>query len=377
MKGEESVPLAPVTNLPPAIQQLLPEIAADAGRARAQTLLAIQGADPDYVRPHIAAIDAALGASSPGIAGLAQLLRRAEEAVSQSQPTVRRQHIISQVVLRKFIEDVVPGGRQVVRFDLATGQPRLVGTGGVGYVEDFVPVDSKTTEDLWQEVEGALNDAIAASLGGTALASPTHRSTLRRVVALHFVRNPQTLAIHNQSFSEALQQGAIRSAETPLAAEAFRRRYGLEPAGPEALRLGAEATQGRLVNLHKDGGLFRLSVQRIFEHVSDRFESRGVEILTPANASSEFLVGDLPAITLNRGTGAAGLAEGVAVDQADQVIMPLSPRLLVAIGDRVGSRSISDDEVNEFNRLQVHLAKDYVVHRPGAGLAAGIQARRM
>jgi hypothetical protein len=37
----------------------------------------------------------------------------------------------------------------------------------------------------------------------------------------------------------------------PFAAEAFRRHYKLEPAGPEALRLGAEAAQGRLVKLHR------------------------------------------------------------------------------------------------------------------------------
>jgi hypothetical protein len=154
-----------------AIQWILPELAGDGGRARAQTLLAIQGADPDYVRPHLAAIDAALAASSPGVAGLAELVRRAEEAVSTSRPTVRHQHVISQVVLRRFVEDILPSGRQVARFDLAIGQPGLIGTNGVGYVDDFVPVDSKATEDLWQEVEGLLYQAIAAALDGMALAS--------------------------------------------------------------------------------------------------------------------------------------------------------------------------------------------------------------
>jgi hypothetical protein len=42
-----------MTNLPPAIRLLVGVIAADAGRARAETLLMIVGADPVSVRQHL------------------------------------------------------------------------------------------------------------------------------------------------------------------------------------------------------------------------------------------------------------------------------------------------------------------------------------
>jgi hypothetical protein len=142
------------------------------------------------------------------------------------------------------------------------------------------------------------------------------------------------------------------------------------------LRLGAEASQGRLVEVHQQGGLFRLSVQRLYEKVCDRFDARGVEILTPASASKEFLIGDVPAVTFNRATGCAGLAEGVAVDQADEVLMPLAPRLLAVLGPPDGTRTISDGEVDSYNQLQVRVANSYVVHRPGALLAASVAAWR-
>lgn len=171
------------------------------------------------------------------------------------------------MVLRQFVENVQPGGRQLARFDLAAGQRGLIGTNGIGYVNDFVPIDSQATEDLWQTVEGQLRPAIDAALNGTALANPAHLSTLRGAVALHFVRNPQTLTIHNQSFANAADKAIDQLAKTTLAAESFRRQHGLEPAGPEALRLGAEAIQSRIIKLHNEGGLFRLSVQRLFEEV--------------------------------------------------------------------------------------------------------------
>jgi hypothetical protein len=350
-------------------------IAADAGRARADTLLQIQGAGPDYVRKHLGVIDRTLGASSPGLASLTALIEQAEDAVSTSRPTVARQHVISQVVLRKFVENVPPRGRVLARYDLASRRLELIGTNGAGYIEKFVPVDSKATEDLWQQVEKLLDPAIAAALNGTAVGNPTHLSTLRRAVALHYVRNPQALTVHNQSFANALDLHVAQAVKTPLAQQAFLDKYGLYPAGPEALRLGAEASIERLVQLHRDGGLFRLSVQRLFERVCDRFNMRGVEILSPASQGKEFLLGDVPAITIDQ-AGTYGIANGIAVDNAQKIVMPLTSRLLVAIGPPDGARTITDAEVDTYNEIQAREAREYVIYRPGANFAADIAAWR-
>ena len=162
------------TNLAPTIQVLRDVLAADQGQARADSLLAILGAGPDYVRQHLTILDAALGTFSPGVSGLDELIRRAEEAVSTSRPTVKRQHVISEVVLRRFAGPVPSAGRQLVRFDLAAGQGTFAEAKDVGYVEDFVPVDSQATEDLGRTVETRLREAIKAAINGTALGSPVH-----------------------------------------------------------------------------------------------------------------------------------------------------------------------------------------------------------
>ena len=354
------------TNLPPIIRLLRDVLAADQGRGCVNSLLAILGVGPDYVRQHITILDSALGVFSPGVPGLSELICKAEGAVSTSRPTEERQHIISQVVLRRSVEPVSSVGKRLAYFDIATGQTTLAKARDVGYVENFVPVDSQATENLWQTVETRLGQAIKAARTGTALDSPTHMTTLRQAVALHFVRNPQTLIIHNQSFAEALKNGVDRLANTPLAAEAFQQRHRLVAAGPEAGRLGAEAIYSRLIKLHEEGGLFRLSVQRLFEKVCDRFETRGIQILTPGSTAKEFLLGDLPAITVNRATGAAGRDAGVTIDEADEILMPLTPRLLIVLGASNGTRSIPDDEVDSYNTLQARLARDYLIHRPSA-----------
>lgn len=66
----------------------------------------------------------------------------------------------------------------------------------------------------------------------------------------------------------------------------------------------------------------------------------------------------------------------MTVDEADKIVMPITPRLLIAIGPPNGSRTIDDAEVDSYNGMQVREARDYVLHRPGANLAASIAAWR-
>ena len=66
--------------LPPALKLILPVLADDQGRARARALLFIAGVGPDVVQQNIPDLDAALGTSSPGTTGLADLVSRARVA---------------------------------------------------------------------------------------------------------------------------------------------------------------------------------------------------------------------------------------------------------------------------------------------------------
>jgi hypothetical protein len=101
-----------------------------------------------------------------------------------------------------------------------------------------------------------------------------------------------------------------------------------------------------------------------------------VEILTPASAQKQFLIGDVPAITLKESTGEFGISQGITVDEADEIFMPLTPRLLVVVGPPDAARTLPDDEVDAYNEMQVREARDCVIHRPGAQFAASIAAWR-
>ena len=73
--------------------------------------------------------------------------------MSASSPKIARQHVISKAVLRRFCESG-PGnaGVQLMRHDLLSGTARPNGSGGVGYVWNFVKIDSQAIEELWQQL---------------------------------------------------------------------------------------------------------------------------------------------------------------------------------------------------------------------------------
>jgi hypothetical protein len=356
---------------------ILPWIAADKGRGRAGTLLQILGAGPDYVQQHLAGIHAALGADSPGRGGIADLVAKTRAVSTDTLPPVHKQHVISEVILRRFTELDPRAGWQLARYDVTTGAPMAsTGTGGVGWVEDFVKIDSGATERAWKNVEDSLTDAINAAENGTVLSDQRLVGILRDAIALHHVRHPQTKELHEKTWANTRARRVQEMATTPVSVEAFRRKYGIYPAGPEARRLGAEEALARLTTSADDGALFRLRVEDLFESVCDRFAQSGLEILTPASADKEFLLGDLPALTVDLGTGGASLAQGVGLANATAIVLPLSPRVLAALGPSDAMATAPDALVDQLNTLQVRSAERYVYHRPGAPFASFIAGVR-
>jgi hypothetical protein len=356
---------------------VLPTLAADKGRSRAATLLAILGVGPDEVQRHLNEIDVALGADSVGTVALADLVNETRAASSAAAPTIPRQHIISQGILRRFTELIDPrAGKQLASYDIVKGKTKLIGTRGVGFVMNFVKIDSAATEQVWQRVEDSLPEAITAAERGTVMSDPRLIGVIRDAIALHYVRNPQVRDVHNKVFPDVHARALDSYANTLWSEEAFRRAYGLEPAGPQARRLGAEILLSRISLRWNEGVIFRLRVQDLFETISDHFANHGLEILSPASANKEFLIGDVPALTLNYATGTAGVAEGVALFDANTIVLPLAPRVLAAIGPANAIGTCAGAQVDALNALQVRVARECVYYRPQAGLAAFIATAR-
>lgn len=123
-------------------------------------------------------------------------------------------------------------------------------------------------------------------------------------------------------------------------------------AGAEGRRLGAEELLAPIKDSFTRGALFRLRVQDLFEAVSDRFQSSGVEILVPSDASTEFLIGDTPTLPVDLTTGTAGLQAGVSLGDANTIMLPLAARLPVSLGRTTAIAQVPSRFVDQVNRVQ-------------------------
>jgi hypothetical protein len=320
-----------------------------------------------------------MGVGSPGIPEIHELVEATLSATSISSPIVRTQHVVSRVLLRQFHDPIARStseGRRLVCHDVLTGRARRLSAGGVGYIDDFVKIDSEALEKTWNETESELPRALAAAADGTLFDAAALVSVIRDTIALHIARSVPVLAMHTASFEHAYEQRLAALEATSLAAAAFRRSHGLVPAGPEGRGLGAAAILGSSLEQERSGGVFRLMVEYHFDNLKNWFDHCPLELVTPADPNAEFLMGDIPALTINFRTGAAGVHAGVPVGEANTVVLPLGPRLLAALGPTDKFGSVPGKLVDHLNALQVRAATSYVYYRPGAKVGGQVAGWR-
>jgi hypothetical protein len=126
--------------------------------------------------------------------------------------------------------------------------------------------------------------------------------------------------------------------------------------------------------LSQSGYMFRMTVEDYFKKACDRISHRGLEIICPQH--DEFLIGDTPAFTVDHKRGALGFRDGVSIDDATTIVLPLGPHRLVALGPKDEWVSVPQSFVEELNGFQVRKAVHQVFMRPGSGLQAFVKAQR-
>src|SRR5207244_83352 len=93
----------------------------------------------------------------------------------------------------------------------------------------------------------------------------------------------------------------------------------------------------------------------------------GVEILTPVRG--EFVIGDIPALTVRKGLPSAGVNGGIGYMFADAIVLPVAPDYLIRVVDGPSRYAeVGAAEVDQLNAWQVHGAFAHVYLKPGSGM---------
>jgi hypothetical protein len=296
-------------------------------------------------------------------------------ASEEIQP-VKDQHVVSKVVLKGFASP--PTGRQgwlLARYD-KTQQRELdpKGLNACGKVVGFIQYASGSAEALWQEVENRLDAAIKSAEAGTLHQNEPHVKAIKDGIALHLVRTPHYRRVHESSLVEAMsavRKDMLENNQAMLAAE-FRRRYGLEPAGVEALGLLLHEYFDKWADYERSGQLLRVSLEQNFYRVRSALDELAVEVAhTPPRKA--LIVSDAPAFTF-RHNGDGEMALRMAIGDSHGIAMPITSKCFVAIGPEPQEAELTTDMVDRLNRVQVQLAERQLYYRPGSAVKELIEA---
>jgi hypothetical protein len=203
------------------------------------------------------------------------------------------------------------------------------------YMPNFISAAPAEAEQLWGSIENRLPDALAALDAGTILSKADCIATIKDCLAMHVARSKGMAWTREESLQRAAATLKVEmmTKQPQWLLERFRRRYGIDGVGFQALEIAANdfiRAAAPAVNTPKT---FWNSVRELFGLFKTHFSAQHLEIVTPAPGAGEFLLGDFPAVALSKtGEVLGGPRWGVPVDDAATVVMPLGPRHFVALG---------------------------------------------
>jgi Protein of unknown function (DUF4238) len=278
----------------------------------------------------------------------------------------RRQHTVSKVVLKRFAaQSSNAANRLITVLDRDRGTVDRVAPGHpVFKIDMFDAHDPRGAEARWQPIESKLNDAYRAVEDRTILGKPELLELLSDLMALHWVRSPALRLASDRVTREVVSASMEAMAHYPeMLGILHRRRTGLEPAGPEALRVENARLHALRPGVREQ--MFSESLARHFETARQRFRQSHIQIGYVPAGGHDLVIGDAPVIlvdTLERGYGPH---HGVAIGDANDVFMPISPTAMLALGPEPGAVDLPDEFVLQYNAYQIQSFVHWLAAKPG------------
>ncbi|WP_233149615.1 DUF4238 domain-containing protein [Kineosporia sp. A_224] len=293
---------------------------------------------------------------------------------------MRSQHVVSRAVLRGF---AAPGhggkGWELVPFDVRHDRHlRARGLRGCGKVDNFVGAASTSAEALWKAVEDRIPEMVAAARSGRLFESRSNMSAAQSCLALHFVRSHRFMQIHDEAVTEAARQvrrNTVHERRELLEAEFSRRFGGLLPGGDEGLRTVMDPYIEKWLSLADRGVIARESLESMFERIQDAVSQWAIQVWHAA-PSEEFLIGDVPCVTVRYVDGDTKVVPNIALGDASTLLMPIARDCVISVAMEQSEDVMDPQAVRTMNELQLLSAREFVYYRPGSQLGPWLSRTR-
>ena len=305
-----------------------------------------------------------------------EILRRISALMPEAERNEPDQHVVSRVILKQFTEPWGKKGEFLLARLNVRHPGRRIDRGGprkFGKIPGYLRFASSSAEDLWSTTETRLHESLEAIKRHGEVTDLAQETVIREAIALHLVRSIQTAALHQASwlrFREAARQHWLQRPGDLQRQHVARHGYWTsDPARLEQVLDDCIRERDALVT---SGALFRVSLEDRFERLRAGFRAFDAKVLSAGD--QEFLIGDAPVLLMRDGHGGLGFFDGVGVGNADEIVMPLTPRHAAVLGQGSESREAAPGEVERYNTLQVRIAQHHVHFRIGSSLASFVRS---
>lgn len=270
---------------------------------------------------------------------------------------IRRQHVVSRVVLRRFMAD-----RTLSVHDREVDSIYRKGLNGVFH--DYLDRhDSWAAEQRWAVTEAHMPRVYDLIDQRAVLDDADAIETLRDLLAVHWIRTPGIRALHRQLGAQVAARSRAKYAQQPdFLVRAFTQRTGLQPTGVASLEwINAQVHATALHAIEEEE--FSSMLARAYSFARAVFARRELQIAYTRGA--DLMIGDAPVLTLKTGHTGTGPHQGVALAEAKVIVMPLSPTVLIGLGPQPATIALTDDEVRSYNSPQIQAATRWIGCHPG------------
>jgi hypothetical protein len=286
------------------------------------------------------------------------------EPVVGERPHIRKQHVVSQVVLTAFAFD----GKVEVEDARRPGRWRSKAPAAIGYVNDYVRHDSAATEALWQTVETRLRDALDELRSGVLPPrGSAMEAAIRDCIAVHWARSKAVSAMSERLWKHVRRDHMQQMARRPdVLAAVFRARTG-RTAGPAELQETNEWLHAGPPEI-RSGEHFSTRVRYYFERARAMFGDLSMQVCVCGDGVENLLISDCPVVTPSRSRPGLNPEQGVALGDADGAGMPLGPRVFVWLHDRpervVQLVVLGSEEARTLNDWQRTVRREQLFRQP-------------